>query len=501
RATCQRDNTPVILKILKQDYPNKEAIARYKLEYELVCSLNLKGIVRAKRLENYQNTVAIVFEDEACESLKSFLSTRQLTLHEFLKIAIQVTQILGEIHASNIIHNDINPANIVIQPKTGQVKIIDFGLATVLTRETPILCHPNVLECTLAYISPERTGRMNRPVDYRTDFYSLGVTFYKLLTNQLPFEATDAMELVHCHLARQPIPPDRINPEIPKVLSSIILKLLAKTAEKRYQSAWGIQADLQECLQQLQATGQIEEFPLAHHDFSDKFQIPQKLYGREAEIETLIDAIKRVSQGSRELMLIAGYSGVGKTALVQEIYKPLTQKRGYFIAGKFDQYQRNIPYSAFIQAFRELMRQILTESEAQIGTRREQLLEVLKSNSQVIIDVIPEVELIIGSQPAVPELAPTETQNRFNLVFQNFIGVLTRQEHPLVIFLDDLQWADAASLALIENLITQADKQYLLLIGAYRDNEVNAAHPLLLALDKIRQAGIIVNDVYLAPLN
>ncbi|HBB33709.1 MAG TPA: PAS domain S-box protein [Cyanobacteria bacterium UBA8803] len=501
RAICQEDDTPVILKILKQDYPNREAIARYKLEYELVCSLNLKGIARVKRLESYQNTFAIVFEDEACESLNYFVSNRQLSLKYFLQIAIQATQILSEIHASNLIHNDINPANIVIQPKTGEVKIIDFGLATVLTRETPTLCHPNVLECTLAYTSPEQTGRMNRAVDYRTDFYSLGVTFYKLLTNQLPFAATDAMELVHCHLARQPIPPDRINPEIPQVLSRIILKLLAKTAEARYQSAWGIQADLRKCLQQLETTGQIEEFPIAQQDVSDKFQIPQKLYGRATEIATLIEAIQQVSQGSSELMLIAGYSGVGKTALVQEIYQPLTQKRGYFIAGKFDQYQRNIPYSPFIQAFRELMRQLLTESEAQIATWRAKLLEVLKSNGQVIIEVIPEVELIIGSQPAVPELPPTETQNRFNLVFQNFIGVFTQQEHPLVIFLDDLQWVDAASLALIENLITQTDKQYLLLIGAYRDNEVNAAHPLMLTLDKIRQAGIIVKDVYLAPLN
>ncbi|MBD2694683.1 ATP-binding protein [Anabaena catenula] len=500
RGICQQDESPVIIKILKQDYPTKEAIARYKLEYQLVSSLQLQGTVRAKSLEKYQNTLAIIFEDDGCESLRLLLSQRKLPLQEFLEIGIQITQTLAEIHAENIIHHDINPANIIIHPQTQQVKIIDFGIATILTRETPNLCHPNILEGTLAYISPEQTGRMNRVIDYRTDFYSLGVTFYEMLTHQLPFAAADAMELVHCHLAKQAIIPHLINPEIPPDISNIIIKLLSKTAEERYHSAIGIQADLQECLRQLKQTGKILEFSLAQQDISDKFQISQKLYGRETEIATLKAVVERVSQGTSELILISGYSGIGKTALVQEIYQPLTQKRGYFISGKYNQLQRNIPYSALIQAWRELMRQLLTETEAEIAAWKEKMLAAVQSNGQVIINVIPEVELIIGAQPDVPELPPKEAQNRFNLVFQNFISVFTQKEHPVVIFIDDLQWADIASLNLIEYLMTQQQKKYLLLIGAYRDNEVSQAHPLFLTLDNIKKAEVTINYLYLEPL-
>lgn len=367
-------------------------------------------------------------------------------------------------------------------------------------------------------MSPEQTGRMNRVMDYRTDFYSLGITFYEMLIHQLPFNASDVMELVHCHIAKQPISPHQLNPEIPEAVSDIVMKLLSKTAEERYQSALGIKADLQLCLQ-LQKCSKVFNFPLGKHDFSDKFQISQKLYGREQEIEKLLAAIERVGAslysssmhskdireltyiGKSEMILVSGYSGIGKSALVQEIYKPITRQRGYFIAGKFDQFQRDIPYSSLIQAFSDLIQQLLTECEAQIVAWREKLLTALGVNGQVIIDVIPEVELIIGKQAAVMELGSTESQNRFNLVFQNFIRVFTKQEHPLVIFLDDLQWADSASLKLIQLLMTELDSQYLLLIGAYRDNEVGTAHPLMLTLDEIKKIGSVVNYISLAPLN
>lgn len=347
---------------------------------------------------------------------------------------------------------------------------------------------------------------MNRFLDYRTDFYSLGVTFYELLTVQLPFTTDDALELVHSHIARQPVPPHllyRGAGEIPKAVSDIVMKLgMAKTAEERYQSAWGIKADLEECLTQLQATGNISDFPLAAQDISDKFQIPQNLYGREAEVETLLAAFERVASHAEamEMMLVAGYSGIGKSALVQEIYKPITEKRGYFISGKFDQFQRNIPYFAVVAAFQKLVRQLLTESEAELKPRREKLLTALGANGQVIIDVIPEVELIVGKQPAVPELGSTESQNRFNLVFGNFIRAFCSKEHPLVIFLDDLQWADSATLKLIQLMMTDAETQYLLLIGAYRDNEVNATHPFIMALEDIRSSGATINQITLTPL-
>jgi len=484
RAIREQDNQSVILKVLKEEYPTPQELTRYKQEYDITCNLNLDGVVKAYGLEPYQRSLVIILEDFGASSLKQLMndsvgSRHAFPLPQFLKLAIKTAEILAAIHTANVIHKDINPSNIVFNPETGIVKIIDFGISTQLTRENPILTkalvkNPNVLEGTLAYMSPEQTGRMNRTLDYRTDFYSLGVTFYELLTGQLPFETNDALELVHCHIAKVPISPHQLLPEIPLAVSNIVMKLMAKTAQERYQSAFGIKADLESCLTQLQSDGEISEFPLASFDISDKFQIPQKLYGREAEVEALLTAFERVAGGGRspqsplergasegspllkgggggiELMLVAGYSGIGKSALVAEVHKPITQKRGYFISGKFDQFQRNIPYSAVVSAFKELVRQLLTESEAQLNEWREKLSTALGSNGQVIIDVIPEVELIVGKQPAVPELGPTESQNRFNIVFQNFLWAFCTKEHPLVIFLDDLQWADSATLKLIE---------------------------------------------------
>ncbi|MEW6494269.1 MAG: AAA family ATPase, partial [Cyanobacteriota bacterium] len=567
RAIREQDNKTVILKILKPDYPTPSELNRYKQEYEITRNLNLDGGVKAYGLEPYERTLVIILEDFGASSLKQ-LFNEAVSLREFLNIAIKTAEILGKIHAANIIHKDINPSNIVFNPETEIVKIIDFGISTQLTRENPTLKNPNVLEGTLAYMSPEQTGRMNRSLDYRTDFYSLGVTFYELLTGKLPFETTDALELVHCHIAKVPMSPHEVNSEISKAVSDIVMKLMAKTAEERYQSAFGLKADLELCFTQLESEGSISEFPLASQDISDKFQIPQKLYGREREVETLLAAFERIASGAGadvrsdvgadvgasladnlgdkqitnqqnppsenpqskiqnpgrylrpeelsdpdfvplryrapkskiELMLVAGYSGIGKSALVQEVHKPITEKRGYFISGKFDQFQRNIPYSAVVSAFKELVRQLLTESEAQLNLWRKKILTALGSNGRVIIDVIPEVELIVGKQPAVPELGLTESQNRFNLVFQNFIRAFCTKEHPLVIFLDDLQWADSATLKLIELMMIDTDTHYLFLIGAYRDNEVNSAHPLMMTLDGLRNVGATVNFITLAPL-
>ncbi|MCA1993408.1 MAG: serine/threonine-protein kinase PknK, partial [Coleofasciculus sp. S288] len=533
RGIQEKDNQAVILKVLREDYPTPEEIIRYKQEYQITHNLNIERVIKAYSLEKYQNNLVIIFEDFGGESLKILMKNQKLDLELVLSLAIQITQGLGEIHHRTIIHKDINPSNIVFNPKTKQLKLIDFGISTILSRETLTLQNPNLIEGTLAYISPEQTGRMNRTLDYRTDFYSLGATFYELLTYQLPFDVTDAMELVHCHLAKQPVPPHELNSEIPKAVSNIVMKLLAKTAEERYQSAWGIKADLEECLFQLQNKGDILYFPLGFYDISDQFQIPQKLYGREIEVETLIAAFERVAEGGDagtrgrgdaeieeskiqvaleahercdpkskiELMLVSGYSGIGKSALVQEIYKPITKRRGYFISGKFDQLQRNIPYSALVSAFSNLVRQLLTETEAALGQWREKILTALGANGQIIIDVIPEVELIVGKQLTPPELAPTEAQNRFNLVFQSFIRVFAQPEHPLVIFIDDLQWADIASLKLIQLLMTAQDSQYLFFIGTYRDNEVSAAHPLMLTVDEIGQAGVTINQISLLPLS
>ncbi|OUL36061.1 AAA family ATPase [Nostoc sp. 106C] len=525
------DGVGIIVKILKQDYPSPQELTRYRQEYKITRSLNLEGVIKAYSQQDYQRTLVILLEDFGGESLEQWMHKRPdifcpMPLSNFLNFAIALCDILGRIHAANVIHKDINPGNIVLNPDTGVIKIIDFGIATQFNRTNPTFKNPHVLEGTLAYLSPEQTGRMNRLLDYRTDFYSLGVTFYELLTGQLPFPTTDVLELVHGHIAKHPIPPHEINKTIPKPVSDIILKLMAKNAENRYQSAWGIKADLEICAEQLKEIGQISSIQLGLQDVCDRFQIPQKLYGRDQEIAMLLAAFDRVAcpdsnpvsalpnnsettsqtqQTSNpkfqvEMMLVSGFAGIGKSALVQEIYKPITQKRGYFIWGKFDQFQRNIPYSAIAVALQKLVRQLLSEPDEYVQQWRDRLLTALGNNAQIIIDVIPEVELIIGTQPPVPSVGATEAQNRFHRVFGQFVRVFCSKEHPLAIFLDDLQWIDSATLNLIELMLLDEQAQSLFLIGAYRDNEVKPTHPLALMLERLRKKGVVLQEITLTPL-
>ncbi|MEG4129315.1 AAA family ATPase [Microcoleus sp. Pol1B3] len=499
RAIREADKGPVILKLLKESYPTPQELVRYRTEYRITQELKEPGVVQVYDLQKYQNSLVMFVEDFGGESLKVWMQQRKFTLEEFLLLAIATTEALGQIHRANIIHKDINPSNIVYNPETEQLKIIDFGISTQLSRETPILKNPGVLEGTLAYISPEQTGRMNRTLDYRTDFYSLGVTFYELLTGKLPFETEDSLELVHCHIARQPVPPHEIEPQIPVIVSQIVSKLMAKNAENRYQTAWAIKQDLEMCLVQLQETDSIEEFALATRDITDRFLIPEKLYGRKTEVSSLLATFERVRTGSAEMMLVAGFSGIGKTAVVNEVHKPIARQRGYFIKGKYDQFQRNIPFSAFVQAFRELMGQLLSESDAQLHRWKTLILTAVGESGQVLIDVIPELEHIIGAQRPALELSGSAAQNRFNLLMQKFVQVFTQAEHPLVMFLDDLQWADSASLKLLQLLME--DTGHLLILGAYRDNEVSPAHPFMLTVDEIVKSGATVNTITLQPLS
>jgi tRNA A-37 threonylcarbamoyl transferase component Bud32 len=504
----------IVIKMLKQDYPSPQELTRYRQEYQITRSLNLEGVIKVYSQQDYQRTLVMLLEDFGGESLEQLMRSHPETfcpmhLATFLRLAIDLTDILGKIHAAHVIHKDLNPGNIVLNLETGVVKIIDFGIATQFNRTNPTFKSPHGLEGTVAYLSPEQTGRMNRSIDYRTDFYSLGVTFYELLTGHLPFPTTDLLELVHCHIAKPPVPPHEMNAAIPKPISDIILKLMAKNAEDRYQSAWGIKADLEYCDRQLAEIDRIDGFQLALQDVVDRFQIPQKLYGRDKEVALLLTAFDRVAGPADdhseprfkvEMMLVSGYAGIGKSALVQELYKPITAKRGYFIAGKFDQFGHNIPYSAIANALKKLVRQLLGEPDERVKQWRDRLLTALGNNGQIIIDVIPEVELIIGKQPSLPEVGSTEAQNRFNSIFQKFIRACCSDVHPLVIFLDDLQWVDSATLKLIELMLSDREMQYLFLIGAYRDNEVSPTHPLVTTLDKLKPENVAIDRITLAPL-
>ncbi len=501
RGYRETDALGVVIKLLKNPYPTFNELVQFRNQYTIAKNLDSPLIIQTYNLEAYQNGYGLVMEDFGGISIKQWISQRATvpSLREFLQIAIALCNGLEILYHQRIIHKDIKPSNILINPETKQIKLIDFSIASLLPRETQTLVNPNGLEGTLAYISPEQTGRMNRGIDYRSDFYSLGITFYEILSGELPFQSNDPMELVHCHIAQTAPLVHQINSDIPPVISEIVSKLMAKNAEDRYQSALGLKLDLENCLDLLESTGEIPSFPIAQLDMCDRFIIPDKLYGRETEVETLLEAFARVSLGATEMILVAGFSGIGKTAVVNEVHKPIVRQRGYFIKGKYDQFQRNIPLSAFVQAFRDLIGQLLTENDAQIQQWKIKILEAVGENGQVIIEVVPELSRIIGQQPPSPELSGTAAQNRFNLLFQKFTQVFTSPEHPLVIFLDDLQWADSASLMLMQLLMTET--KHLFLIGAYRDNEVNPAHPLMLTLNDIQTTAATINTITLKPLN
>src|SRR6202011_1679373 len=402
-----------------------------------------------------------------------------------------------------LIHKDIKPANALVNAATGQVWLTGFGIASRLPRERQSPEPPEVLAGgALAYMSPEQTGRMNRSIDSRSDLYSLGITLYEMLTGSLPFTASDPMEWVHCHIARQPVSPCERSKELPAAVPAIILRLLAKTAEERYQTAAGVEADLRQCLAEWEARGRLDTFTLGAHDTPDRLLMPEKLYGRDRERQALLAAFDRVvTSGGPVLVLVCGYSGIGNSSVVHELHKAIVQPRGIFISGKFDQYKRDIPYATLAQAFRTLIRQILSDSDAQVDHWRSAIRKAVGPNGQLIESLIPELEFIIGKQPPVAELSGTEAESRFHMVFRSFLGVFADEKHPLAIFLDDLQWVDAATRKLLEHLITHPDVRHLLLIGAFRDNEVSTSHPLMQTLDAIRGTAAVVRDIALAPLS
>ncbi len=507
RALRASDRRPVILKM--NTGPNAENDAEHgaengdrRLEHEHDIGRILNGEYAATplSLEAADGHAALVFDDDGMTALSRLIPPDGFKLDAFLPLAVGIAKAVESIHARHIIHKDVNPANIIVAPSLDRVKLIDFELATRIRREEVGITSAEVLEGTLAYLSPEGTGRINRAVDYRSDFYALGVSFYQLLTGRLPFPESDPMTLVHCHIAKRPRPVREINPSAPRIVSDLIEKLMSKPAEDRYQSAAGIRADLEECARRHREAGRIPSFDLARRDAPDAIQIPQKLYGRDAAIDRLFGIFGRVAGGGSEIVFISGYSGVGKTSLVREVHKPMTEKNGLFASGKFNPFQKDIPYFAITQAFNEACRYLLTEPPAVLERRRFRIMAAVGRNGRIIIDVVPELERVIGPQPEPPAVGAAEARHRFEICFKRFVRALCRPDHPLILFIDDLQWGDRASMNLLKGLMLDGGIPHLMIIAAFRDNEVDDRHPLIKMRAALETAGAGRHDIHLDAL-
>lgn len=498
----ENDQKPVLIKTLATDHPNLDDIAHLKNEFELTKGMENTEIIKPLIIDKFQNQFYLIFEDLGFETLRKLVKTRHFSLEENLKIALNLSHAIGSYQSDHLIHKDLTPENIFVNPETLEVKISGFGYATRLQRQKLSVKSPTSLEGgQAAYISPEQTGRMNRDLDYRSDFYSLGVILYELFTGKKPFSSTDIIEIIHAHIAVQPLSPHEINLKIPKTVSDIIMKLMSKTVEERYSSISSLERDLNRCLLDLHEKGMIEPFEIGSNDVSSVFQISQKLYGREKNIAILETILDTLPQDPPQLCLLAGYSGIGKSSIIYELQKPIYERGGFFIAGKFDQFKTNIPYSAFIHALQDLIQHILTESEERIAYWKEKILESLGVNAGVITDVLPELKLIIGDPPKPQDLDTEQTYNRFSILFQLFIKTFSSPLTPLIIFLDDMQWIDSASLKLIEMLITSHQTRGLLIVGAYRSNEVDRYHPFMVAMERVKQNYGKITEIDVLPLN
>ena len=500
RGKRQRDGLWVLIKGSVSEQSAQE-LAEMRHEHEITRALEIDGVLKSEELVRCENGWALILENTEGLPLRKLMDSARLDLPDSLKVTVSLTGILEEVHRQGILHKMINPLNIFVDPASGTVKLTGFGLATRLPRENLTTLSPQLSGEILPYISPEQSGRMNRVLDYRSDFYSLGATLYELFSGRVPFHSREAMEIIHAHIARQPVFPDKMAPQVPKPLSNMVMKLMAKRAEARYQSHSGLTADLLTCVGQLENQGSLSDFPLGRQDIPKELQIAPGLYGREDEIAALETALERVSQGATEMVLVSGSAGVGKTALVGEIHRSVAQKNGFFISGKFDQLRHNIPYSALIQALRGLIREVSAEGKFGMERWKSRIQAALGPSGQLMTRVIPELERMIGPQPPLPEMGALEARNRFTAVLLEFISVFCEKTHPLVIFLDDLQWVDADTLKLVERIAQDPERKPLLFLGAYRDNKMDVGHRLTISSEVIKKTGQPLQTIPLKPLN
>ncbi|MCO4745899.1 MAG: AAA family ATPase [Proteobacteria bacterium] len=496
RATRAADGRPVVLKMLRGPYPTPAQQARFRKEYDLTQHLAGSGVVVVEGWVNASGLPIIVLEDFGAESLERVWPKSAPPVADGIRVAIAIVEALQRVHDARVLHLDVNPSNIIYCEATGVVKLIDFGLSTDLPRQSASLRADLVMQGTLRFVAPEQTGRMNRSVDYRSDFYSLGATLYWLFTGQAPFSSDDPLELVHAHIARKPAP----LPGVPAALSRVVLKLLCKNAEDRYQSTFGILADLRQCAAMIAGEVDGEGFYPGSEDRPSNFRIPERLYGREGELTSLLDAFDRVASGGREVVLVQGRSGMGKTALVLELQRSLVARRGVFVAGKFEQFKRGVPYASLATALRQFVRQLLTGREGDVLRWGERLTAAVSPNGRLLIQMIPELQHFLGEQPALPALPPLEAEARLHRTVRLFMRELATAEHPLVLFMDDLQWADLPSISLLKVLATDAGGSHVLILGAYRDKEVSAGHPLHGLLQDLETEQVPVSTVVLGPL-
>ena len=498
RARSERGDK-VVLKYQDSDRPSPDLLARWQHEFAVLRSVDSEWVVKSLGLKQVEHSLILVLEDFGSTNLAQLIGRQPLDLAERLSLAVQLVSAVSAVHAHGLIHGDISPKNVLVDVAGMKLKLCDFGLSSRLDREQKVVQEAS-LRGTLEYMSPEQTGRTNLDVDYRSDLYSLGVSLYELFSGRRPFQSNDPMTLLHAQIAIMPAPLHELDPTIPEPLSALVQKLLSKYPDDRYQSSFGLLDDLKRCSQQWQRSRRIEAFELARADIPERFCVAQKLYGRENECASILAAFERASNGRAELLLISGYSGIGKTAVVSELHRPIIARRGYFLRGKCDQYSRNQPYAALSQAFQHLLRQLAVEGEERRGYWKSKLQSALGDNAGAVAEIIPNLSDLIGEPPPLPPLPAAEKENRFHIAFSQFVNALASHSHPLLVFLDDLQWADAPTLQLLEHLVRDDSERCVLVVGAYRDNEVDAGHPLQLAIDAISRSQGQVEQLQLSNL-